>query len=377
MGTLDQQQQQHSIIMVADNNGYQSHQHQQHQQHHHIQQQQQQQQQQHAMGAHENEQSELEIGSEFDAFPHGEECTAVLTMKCGEPLMAVRKKLHDEITFTFVPEEGFGVFQSKVERHYNKLGKAFVQEKRGIYLKPSSNATQTKYVLLTESNFDPLLRMRWKIARSMKVDLKYEVFAYFIDTASKKDKKRLSMKMFHHESPHVQQQQQQAQQAHAELSSAHFGGFATSAHGFPLSSAQSISQAIQTYADLNSSIGTSLIGKSSSSSSSKLASSTGMLLANGKADESDRPRKIVRTTSRGPAPAVTVPDLVADDEPFFQPIPFRINGFVVPLEVDVTALRRALGLATAQNAAAVAASLGSSSVSDSGDLDPQSTPYDR
>src|SRR5687767_6728281 len=93
---------------------------------------------------------------ELAGFPSHEECTAILTMKCGEPLMAVRKKLHDEITITFIPEEGFGVFQSKVERHFSKLGPTYIQEERGIFLKPSSNATQSKYVLLTQENFDPL-----------------------------------------------------------------------------------------------------------------------------------------------------------------------------------------------------------------------------
>ncbi|RLN46080.1 hypothetical protein BBJ29_005211 [Phytophthora kernoviae] len=136
-----------------------------------------------------------------DAFPHHEECTAVLTMKCGEPLMAVRKKLHDEIPIIFIPEEGFGVFQSKVERHYCKLGPNYIQERRAIYLKPSSNATQSKYVLLTKENFEPLLRVRWKVARSMKVDLKYEVFCYFVDMTTKKEKKRLSMKMFQQQQP--------------------------------------------------------------------------------------------------------------------------------------------------------------------------------
>ncbi|POM80950.1 Hypothetical protein PHPALM_1148 [Phytophthora palmivora] len=145
--------------------------------------------------------SERADDSGSDAFPQHEECVAVLTMKCGEPLMAVRKKLHDEIPITFIPDEGFGVFQSKVERHYSKLGPNYVQERRAIYLKPSSNATQSKYVQLTKENFDPLLRVRWKVARSMKVELKYEVFCYFVDITTKKEKKRLSIKMF-------QQQQQ-------------------------------------------------------------------------------------------------------------------------------------------------------------------------
>ncbi|GAB9470352.1 hypothetical protein Gpo141_00007599 [Globisporangium polare] len=307
--------------------------------------------QQHQQEHHE-EDDDVEIGNDYDAFPHSEECTAVLTMKCGEPLMAVRKKLHDDILITFIPEEGFGVFQCKVERHYSKIDAAYVQEKRGIYLKPSSNATQTKYVLLTKENFEPLLRMRWKIARSMKVELKYEIFCYFVDTTNKKEKKRLSMKMFG-----------EGHQNHSELN----GGAAAAAsvgpsflslppsggssgggvHGFPVMSAQAISQAIQNYADMNASI----IDANLPGVTSKRAS--GSRNGGGKDDSTggeQRPRKIARISSRSSnvaVPAVSASEQLAADlheEPFFQPIPFRINGFVVPLEVDITALRRALGL---------------------------------
>lgn len=292
---------------------------------------------------HQDGDDNVEIGNDYDAFPHAEECTAVLTMKCGEPLMAVRKKLHDDILITFIPEEGFGVFQCKVERHYSKIDPAYVQEKRGIYLKPSSNATQTKYVLLTKENFEPLLRMRWKIARSMKVELKYEIFCYFVDTTNKKEKKRLSMKMFG-EGPH---------QSHAELNGAAAVGGPSflslppsgGAHGFPVMSAQAISQAIQNYADMNASIIDANLP-----ATSKRASGG----RNGGKDDSagDRPRKIARISSRNSnvtAANATTEQLAADlhEEPFFQPIPFRINGFVVPLEVDITALRRALELSSA------------------------------
>ncbi|CAI5734760.1 unnamed protein product [Hyaloperonospora brassicae] len=156
--------------------------------------------------------AERSAGDDAEGFPQHLECVAVLTMKCGEPLMAVRKKLHDEIAIAFIPDEGFGVFQSKVERHFSKLGPNYVQDQRAIYLKPSSNATQSKYVQLTKENFDPLLRVRWKVARSMKVELKYEVFCYFVDLTTKKEKKKLSIKVF-------QQQQQQQQQNSSSSSS--------------------------------------------------------------------------------------------------------------------------------------------------------------
>ncbi|CEG38592.1 uncharacterized protein PHALS_08655 [Plasmopara halstedii] len=270
-------------------------------------------------------------------FPQHEECVAVLTMKCGEPLMAVRKKLHDEIPITFIPDEGFGVFQSKVERHYSKLGPNYVQERRAIYLKPSSNATQSKYVQLTKENFDPLLRVRWKVARSMKVELKYEIFSYFVDTTTKSAKKRLSMKMF---------QQQQQQFTDESIGTNNSTGAAASpnssfvpfnqagAAGFPL---------IQSYADM--SIDGSLTPGGNAAKIKNLA-----CLKNGARDElistSDRPRKV----ARGKQTAVTTSaaeQLQLDgsvDDSVFHTIPFRINGFVVPLEVDVTALKRSLGL---------------------------------
>ncbi|TYZ58456.1 hypothetical protein PybrP1_007974 [[Pythium] brassicae (nom. inval.)] len=276
---------------------------------------------------------EMELPGEFDAFPSRDECTAVLTMKCGDPLKAVRKKLHDEVPFTFVPDEGFGVFLSKVERHYSKLDKAFVQEQRGVYLKPSSNATQVKYVLLTEENFDPLLRMRWKIARSMKVELKYEVFSYFVDASSKKEKKRLSMKMFQPESssahpPHPVELHNAAAAA-AAVGFGHAGG---GVGGFALPPAV-VSHGLQAYAEIGASIGGSLSGRGPA------AKSAAALLGNSRDDSSERPRKAARSSQRASATAA------ADDEPFFQAIPVRINGFVVPLEVDVAALRRCLGLA--------------------------------
>lgn len=293
---------------------------------------------------------EMELPGEFDAYPSREECTAVLTMKCGDPLKAVRKKLHDEVTFTFVPDEGFGVFLSKVERHYSKLDKSFVQEQRGVYLKPSSNATQVKYVLLTEENFDPLLRMRWKIARSMKVDLKYEVFSYFVDASSKKEKKRLSMKLFQPESAHPQHHAELQNAAAAAAAAVGFGQGAVGVNvglggaggvpsGFAL--AQPGQHAIQGYADIGAPIGVNLSGRSGKNAAAGL-------LLNGK-DDSERPRKIARSNSKVTASAVggMGSELLGapDDEPFFQSIPVRINGFVVPLEVDVSALRRCLGLA--------------------------------
>ncbi|OWZ06651.1 hypothetical protein PHMEG_00021065 [Phytophthora megakarya] len=268
-----------------------------------------------------------------DAFPQHEECVAVLTMKCGEPLMAVRKKLHDEIPIAFIPDEGFGVFQSKVERHYSKLGPNYVQERRAIYLKPSSNATQSKYVQLTKENFDPLLRVRWKVARSMKVELKYEVFCYFVDITTKKEKKRLSMKMF---------QQQQLADGGVETIVANGSSGATASPnpsfmpfgqpgtaGFPL---------IQSYADM------SIDGSLTPGGSVKTAAIRTTSHKNGVRDESiqtsDRPRKVARNKQT----AATAELQLDGEEPVFHTIPFRINGFVVPLEVDINALKRSLGL---------------------------------
>ncbi|CAI5718701.1 unnamed protein product [Peronospora destructor] len=275
--------------------------------------------------------------SSLDAFPQHEECVAVLVLKCGEPLMAVRKKLHDDIPITFIPDEGFGVFQSKVERHYSKLGPNYVQERRAIYLKPSSNATQSKYVQLTRENFDPLLRVRWKVARSMKVELKYEVFCYFVDITTKKEKKRLSMKMF--------QQQQHVPDNTVEMIGTNgtsvspnnsafmpFGQPGTS--GFPL---------IQNYAD--TSIDGALTPGGSAAKSGAIRTSSSH--KNGVHDESiqtnDRPRKVAR--SKQTSVTMTADQLQLDaEEPVFHTIPFRINGFVVPLEVDINALKRSLGL---------------------------------
>ncbi|GMF44645.1 unnamed protein product [Phytophthora fragariaefolia] len=275
-----------------------------------------------------------------DAFPQHEECVAVLTMKCGEPLMAVRKKLHDEIPISFIPDEGFGVFQSKVERHYSKLGPNYVQERRAIYLKPSSNATQSKYVQLTKENFDPLLRVRWKVARSMKVELKYEVFCYFVDITTKKEKKRLSMKMFQQ-----QQQQQLADGVDAIVTNGTSGATASpnpsfmafgqpTAAGFPL---------IQSYADM------SIDGTLTPGGSGAKIIRTGASHKNGVRDDSihgsDRPRKVAR--GKQTAATTSAEQLQLDgttEDSVFHTIPFRINGFVVPLEVDITALKRSLGL---------------------------------
>ncbi|KAK1936727.1 hypothetical protein P3T76_010162 [Phytophthora citrophthora] len=285
-----------------------------------------------------------------DAFPQHEECVAVLTMKCGEPLMAVRKKLHDEIPITFIPDEGFGVFQSKVERHYSKLGPNYVQERRAIYLKPSSNATQSKYVLLTKENFDPLLRVRWKVARSMKVELKYEVFCYFVDVTTKKEKKRMSMKMF-------QQQQQQLADGAVETIVANGTAGATSSPnpsflGFGQTGNAGFAL-IQTYADM--SIDGALTPGGSVAKTAVARTSTGH--KNGARDESsERPRKVARSKQTA---ATTADQLQLDgstEEPVFHTIPFRINGFVVPLEVDINALRRSLGLIQPSSDASVAGS---------------------
>ncbi|EGZ27084.1 hypothetical protein PHYSODRAFT_477849 [Phytophthora sojae] len=274
-----------------------------------------------------------------DAFPQHEECVAILTMKCGEPLMAVRKKLHDEIPIPFIPDEGFGVFQSKVERHYSKLGPNYVQERRAIYLKPSSNATQSKYVQLTKENFDPLLRVRWKVARSMKVELKYEVFCYFVDITTKKEKKRLSMKMFQQ-----QQQQQLADGVEAIVTNGITGATAS-----PNPSFMAFSQPgsagiplIQSYADM------SIDGSLTPGGGAKTR--TAVSHKNGVRDESiqtsDRPRKVARG-KQAAATTAAAEQLQLDgtsDDSVFHTIPFRINGFVVPLEVDIMALKRSLGL---------------------------------
>lgn len=290
-----------------------------------------------------------------DAFPQHEECTAILTMKCGEPLMAVRKKLHDEIPITFIPEEGFGVFQSKVERHYSKLGPNYIQDKRAIYLKPSSNATQSKYVLLTKENFEPLLRVRWKVARSMKVELKYEVFCYFTDMTAKKEKKRLSMKMF----------QQPPDSGVADVvnsagvvPNANFLPFQTGAAGYPL---------IQSYAEM------SIDGTLTPVGAVK-ASRTPPNHKNGARDEasqaSDRPRKVARG-KQATATSTGAEQLAFEstEDSVWQTIPFRINGFVVPLEVDVMALRRCLSSIQPSSDAPPSSSPGSTV---SGGLDPTS-----
>lgn len=279
-----------------------------------------------------------ETGGTVD-FPEHEECVAVLTMKCGEPLMAVRKKLHDEIPISFIPDEGFGVFQSKIERHYGKLGPNYIQERRAIYLKPSSNATQSKYVQLTKENFDPLLRVRWKVARSMKVELKYEVFCYFVDTTVRKDKKRLSMKMFQqHQQQHLTDSSVDAMVSNG-ATGATLSANNTSFMPFPQAGTTGF-PLIQSYADM--SIEGSL---TPGGTATKNRSLTG--LKNGPRDDNlsghDRPRKIARSTQIGIGPDQLPLDGNGDDA-VFHTIPFRIHGFVVPLEVDVSALKRSLGL---------------------------------
>lgn len=331
-------------------------------------------------------------GDDLGAFPHNEECTAILTMKCGEPLMAVRKKLHEEIPITFVPEEGFGVFQSKIERHYSKIGPGFVQETRGIYLKPSSNATQSKYVLLTKENFDPLLRMRWKVARSMKVDLKYEVFSYFVDTANKKEKKRMSMKMFHptQRSPDAASSSSSSAAA-APTSTGYseagntpatpgtflgFGGpnavVAGMPQPFPLHAApQTIATNYQQHIQADTVNATPASRKSSRASLNNSGPSRDSTPMN----TNERPRKMARgSMNRTPAgnqdPVSNVTTSMAPEHmdmshegPVFRSIPFRINGFVVPLEVDVTALQRCLGLLPASSSSTMESSSSSADVS--------------
>uniref|UniRef100_A0AAV1U4P0 Uncharacterized protein n=1 Tax=Peronospora matthiolae TaxID=2874970 RepID=A0AAV1U4P0_9STRA len=279
-----------------------------------------------------------------EGFPQHLECVAVLTMKCGEPLMAVRKKLYDEIPITFIPDEGFGVFQSKVERHYSKLGPNFVQERRAIYLKPSSNATQSKYVQLTRENFDPLLRVRWKVARSMKVELKYEVFCYFVDVTTKKEKKKLSIKMFQ------QQQQQQVPDTSVEpvaAGTSSSSGVAASPNssfvpfgqaggpaGFPL---------IQNYADVSIDGLPTAVGSAAKSTAVRTLTGYKNGVHVDSIHGSDRPRKVARG-KQATATADQLPFEESAEEPVFHTIPFRINGFVVPLEVDINALKRSLGL---------------------------------
>ncbi|DBA03698.1 TPA: hypothetical protein N0F65_004115 [Lagenidium giganteum] len=324
---------------------------------------------------------------EVEVFPQHEECAAILTMKCGEPLMAVRKKLHDDILITFIPEEGFGVFQSKVERHFSKIGPSYVQEQRAIYLKPSSNATQSKYVQLTKENFETVLRMRWKVARSMKVEFKYEVFCYFVDTSSKKEKKRMSLLKL---SQKQQQQNRLLDQAMATAAAINSGmatpslnpmagAASTSALGVTghtttdLSAsnasllsftqpnnhqmlAQSMSHALQGYSDFNNmvengmkrSAGVGQPGLAATAQQPHKRFGNGAMM---EASSPERSRKAARTASRNSAavPGNTV-DPREDLAPphVFQPIPIRINGVIVPIEVDVAALRRCLGLTPPQ-----------------------------
>ncbi|CAI5734757.1 unnamed protein product [Hyaloperonospora brassicae] len=58
---------------------------------------------------------------------------------------------------------------------------------------------------------------------------------------------------------------------------------------------------------------------------------------------SDRPRKVARSKHLT-ATADPLQFEASAEEPVFHTIPFRINGFVVPLEVDINALKRSLGL---------------------------------
>jgi hypothetical protein len=272
---------------------------------------------------------------EREQFPLHEESVATLTMKCGSPQLAVRKKLHDEIAVPFVPEEGFAVFQTKVERHFAKLGPIYVQEKRAIYMKPSSNATQSKYILLTKDNFEAVLRMRWKIAKSMKTELKYEVFCYFVDTTSKKDKRRRLL----------QQQVQQIKQFQpGDPNFNHHGtGLLVDAQAAALSGAISdqahsflsfaaLPNGMQGYGDVAASF-----VDSSGTKRTRQLDDVGV---------NDRLRRAPRG-SRAASSSYSVPAVVPSDgldESLFVPIPFRINGVDVPIEMDIAALRRSLAL---------------------------------
>ncbi|GLE01617.1 hypothetical protein PINS_up010451 [Pythium insidiosum] len=310
-----------------------------------------------------------------DEFPLHDVCTAVLTMKCGSPVMAVRKKLHEDIAVSFVPGEGFAVFQSKIERHFVKIGPTYVQDHRAIYLKPSTNATQSKYLLLTKDNFETALRMRWKVAKPMKHELKFEIFCYFVDTSSnKKERKR------HTATKMLQQAQNDASVLLAEPPSSSsiataaemaalgsvsnsFLPFATASTPSTVASSASASSfsimpthalASATFEDVAASMiasgGGALATKralpppnravnAAHNSSSTLVSSPVFESAT-----AERPRKIPRVALSANGPGAVVDPSSSLPVPHFVPIPFRINGVVVPLEVDVNALRRSLRL---------------------------------
>ncbi|TMW60285.1 hypothetical protein Poli38472_000327 [Pythium oligandrum] len=255
---------------------------------------------------------------EMEEFPRNDEFTAVLTMKCGSPEFAVRKKLHHEIEIRFIPDEGFAVFRTKVERNFARIGPSYLQERRAVYLKPSTNATQSKYVLLTEDNFESALELRWKIARSTKGELKFEVFCYFVDMPSKKTKKRMAERT-------LQQQRPLMADAQANLptelpvgpGNAFLPQFAPQA----LLSAHALTHALQNYTDVTAT--------SVPEAAERRARG--------------RPKKQARmSTSSDSMPIATSSDSQ------FVPIPFRINGVVLPVEVDIGALRRALGLSQAR-----------------------------
>ncbi|KAJ0403721.1 hypothetical protein P43SY_003026 [Pythium insidiosum] len=315
-----------------------------------------------------------------DEFPSHDVCTAVLTMKCGSPVMAVRKKLHEDIVVSFVPAEGFAAFQAKIERHFVKIGPTYVQEHRAIYLKPSTNATQSKYLLLTRDNFETALRMRWKVAKPMKHELKFEIFCYFVDTSSKKERKRqLTAKM-------LQQHQLQQSDAHVLLSDQHTSN-ATLATAADIAALNSVGNSFLPFAAAStpSTVASSASGASFSimpahtlnsaafddataslissagaggalaakrglpqlnravdahnASSSPLVSSSSSSVFDGVAE---RPRKTHRVAQSASAPSSVLEP--SAHVPQFVPIPFRINGVVVPLEVDLNALKRSLGL---------------------------------
>jgi hypothetical protein len=279
--------------------------------------------------------SEVENTLEIlEDFPEKEECSAILVMKCGDPQLAVRKKIHEDIYISFIPEEGYCVFQSKVERHFEKVPSNYVQEQRAIYFKPSNNAAQSKYIALTKENFDSLLRARWRVARNMRSELKYEVFCYFIDTSNKKEKK-------------IKPRTPESVLTHthgSSKSSSICGGStrtsSTAGVGFPLGSSV-FGHTNANYMDFSTGIldATSMQAiKRALQPPSKAfnRNNVGRTVDEDSMHDSEQPRKFrVLKSTRSNSTDI-------EHEPVFCALPFRINGVVVPLEVDILTLKKSL-----------------------------------
>jgi hypothetical protein len=110
--------------------------------------------------------------NECEAFPDTLQLKAQVTLRKGS--IASQPRRGTTFPFTFTPTDGYNVFREKIDAIITRQG-VEMPSNYEVYIKPSKNAVQSSFVVLTDGNYEDSLRLRWsKITKADTIQFRRE-----------------------------------------------------------------------------------------------------------------------------------------------------------------------------------------------------------